>query len=66
MFVYEVRFSVLTFVKVSVRDDQLYFTLCCIEFVQLSPINTICINAVSWTTVEIILTLLKASYCHEN
>lgn len=38
MFVYRVLLTLLTFIKISARDYQLYMliTVCCIEFVQLS------------------------------
>lgn len=40
MFVYQVLFTLLTFVEISAGDDQLYMliTVCCTEFVQLSPV----------------------------
>lgn len=40
MFVYQVLLTLLTFIKISARDYQLYMliTMCCIEFVQLSPL----------------------------
>lgn len=49
MFVYQVLLTLLTFVEISARDYQLYMfiTICCIEFVHMSPVNAICIKAVS-------------------